>query len=83
MKFLCEKCSKTFSSQEECKKHEKQHELEELKKSVPDGAIICPDCNGTGDAFGSDGCDYRCCYTCLGKKFVIPKKTTKITYQHI
>jgi len=83
MKYICEICNEDFKTEKECEIHESKHELEALKKLTPEGAIICPSCKGTGDATGSDGCDYRSCYTCHGKKFVIPEIVTKTIYKPI
>jgi len=32
MKFICEKCGKTFATQCECVTHEKEHQKEEIEK---------------------------------------------------
>ena len=44
--------------------------LEHKFEEAPAGAYICPDCNGKGEYYGTDGTDLRWCTTCRGKGFV-------------
>ena len=66
VKYVCEKCKKEFFSKDVYEKHMLEHKFEEASA----GAYICPDCNGKGEYYGTDGTDLRWCTTCRGKGFV-------------
>ena len=45
--YTCDICGKNdFKTEKECLEHERQHKLEEKLKKLPEGAMICPKCNG-------------------------------------
>jgi len=83
MKYVCEECEQPFYSEKACKQHEEEHFIEKLKKSAPDDSIICPTCKGEGSYYGNDGCNYRVCYTCKSKRFVIPETVNQTIYHPI
>lgn len=81
--YVCDTCDKPFKSAKECLEHETKHILEKLRETMPVDAIICPECKGTGDAWGTDGCDYKTCYTCKGKRFIVLKHVQMAVYKEI
>lgn len=82
--YTCDICGKNdFKTEKECLEHERQHKLEEKLKKLPEGAMICPKCNGEGFGYGTDGCDIRDCYICKGSGFVIAKRVSQIVYEPV
>ncbi len=79
-KYICDFCKKEFNDKDDCWKCECSHSLES-RLALVENSIVCPTCKGTGDVDGTDGFDICTCYTCKGKKIVIPKKVSVIEYK--
>lgn len=79
IQYVCEQCEKAFWVKEQCKTHERMHELERKLTHMPGGTVICPSCEGEGGYYGTDGVDWRCCGVCKGSGFA--KKI--VTYEAV
>ena len=69
--FACEVCGENnFKTAEECEKHENQHDVENVTRMLPKGAMVCPVCKGSGIKYDKGGLQQYGCATCQGKKAV-------------
>lgn len=74
--YKCSTCGEEFHDPAKCKDHER-------KAHIPLEAIPCPTCHGEGGYEGTDGCDWRQCYTCDGVGKVIPRIKSGVVYEKI